>query len=92
MIHNVFRISKGLAFIQLCTTAIRALGVLTRYTHTGNTSTTVIALIGKRERHWIVRRFQLLWSYCDAIETKKREEIPFSLWIVSRGLSITEAP
>ena len=43
-------------------------------------------------RNWVLRRFQQLRSYHDEIETRNREEIPYSLRIVPRGLSVAERP
>ena len=40
----------------------------------------------------VLRRFQQLRPYHDEIEIGNREEIPFSLRIVPRGLSIAERP
>ena len=46
----------------------------------------------KEERNWVLRRFQQLRSYPDEIETRNREEIPYSSRIVPRGLSVAEGP
>ena len=46
----------------------------------------------KEGRNWVLRRFQQLRSYRDEIETQNREEIPYSLQIVPRGLSVAEGP
>ena len=43
-------------------------------------------------RNWVLRRFQQLRSYRDEIETRNREEIPYSSGIVPRGLSAAEGP
>ena len=40
----------------------------------------------------VLRRFQQLRSYSNEIETRNREEIPFSSQIVPRGLSVAEGP
>ena len=48
---------------------------------------------GRKEgRNWALRRFQQLRSYRDEIETRNREEIPYSSRIVPRGLSVAERP
>ena len=46
----------------------------------------------KEGRNWVLRRFQQLRSYRDEIETRNREEIPYSSRIVPRGLSVAEGP
>ena len=50
------------------------------------------AVYGKEGRNWALRRFQQLRSYRDEIETRNREEIPYSSRIVPRGLSVAERP
>ena len=44
----------------------------------------------KEGRNWVLRLFQQLRSYRDEIETRNREEIPYSSRIVPRGLSVAE--
>ena len=48
----------------------------------------------KEGRNWVLRRFQQLTcrSYRDEIETRKREEIPYSSRTVPSGLSVTKGP
>ena len=46
----------------------------------------------KEGRNWVLRRFQQLRPYRDEIETRNREEIPYSSRIVPRGLSVAERP
>ena len=46
----------------------------------------------KEGRNWVLRRFQQLRSYRDEIETRNREEIPYSSRIVPRGLSVADGP
>ena len=46
----------------------------------------------KEGRNWVLRSFQQLRSYRDEIETRNREEIPYSSRIVPRGLSVAEGP
>ena len=46
----------------------------------------------KEGRNWVLHRFQQLRSYRDEIETRNREEIPYSSRIVPRGLSVAEGP
>ena len=46
----------------------------------------------KEGRNWGLRRFQQLRSYHDEIETRNREEIPYSSRIAPRGLSVAEGP
>ena len=41
---------------------------------------------------YLLRRFQQLRSYRDEIETRNREEIPYSSRKVPRGLSVAEGP
>ena len=43
-------------------------------------------------RNWVLCRFQQLRSYHDEIETWNREEIPYSLRIVPRGILVAEGP
>ena len=48
---------------------------------------------GRKEgRNWVLPRFQQLRSYRDEIETRNREEIPYSSRIVTRGLSVAKRP
>ena len=47
---------------------------------------------GKEGRNWVLHRLQQLRSYRDEIETRNREEIPYSSRIVLRGLSVAEGP
>ena len=43
-------------------------------------------------RNWVLRRFQQLRSYRDEIETRNREEIPYSSRIVPMGISVADGP
>ena len=47
---------------------------------------------GKEGISRVLRRFQQLRSYRDEIETRNREEIPYSSRIVPRGFSVAEGP
>ena len=48
--------------------------------------------MAKEGRNWVLRRFQQLRPYRDEIETRNREEIPYSSQIAPRGLSVAEGP
>ena len=54
----------------------------------------IFLVLGKMKegRNWVLRRFQQLRSYHDEIETRNREEIPYSSRVVPRGLSVAERP
>ena len=44
----------------------------------------------KEGRNRVLRRFQQLRPYRNEIETRYREGIPFSPWIIVRGLLVAE--
>ena len=50
----------------------------------------MMMVVVKEERNGFLQCFQQLRSYHDEVETRNKDEIHFSSWIVPMGLSVAE--